>query len=85
MFYPLDIFKTYSDGSVMWRGAAETFIAAKAYIKELAASSPGEYLVLDQSTGSRVLVTPGGRRANTIVKIRKLSRTTEYSPWKQPL
>jgi hypothetical protein len=59
MFYPLDIFKTYSDGSVMWRGAAETFIAAKAYIKELAASSPGEYLVLDQTTGSRVLVTPG--------------------------
>jgi hypothetical protein len=59
MFYPLDIFKTYSDGSVIWRGAAETLIAAKAYIKELAASSPGQYLVLDQSTGSRVLVIPG--------------------------
>ena len=59
MFQPLDVFKTYSDGSVIWRGAAETFRAAKAYIKELAASSPGEYLVLDQSTGSRVFVTRG--------------------------
>ena len=59
MFKPLDIFKTDSDGSVIWRGAAETFAAAKAYIKELAASAPGEYFVVDQSTGRRVLVTPG--------------------------
>jgi hypothetical protein len=41
MFYPLDIFKTDSDGSILWRGAAETFVAAKAFIKKLAASSPG--------------------------------------------
>jgi hypothetical protein len=34
MFYPLDIFKTESDGGVLWRGAAETLVAAKACIKK---------------------------------------------------
>ena len=57
MFYPLDIFKADPDGTVLWRGAAETFVAAKARIKKLALSSPGEYLILDQHTGQRVLVT----------------------------
>jgi hypothetical protein len=57
MFYPLDIFKTESDGGVLWRGAAETVVAAKAFVKKLAASSPGEYLILDQHTGERVVVT----------------------------
>jgi len=53
MFQPLDIFKTDSDGSVLWRGAAEDFGAAKRRIEELALSSPGEYLILDQQTGQR--------------------------------
>ena len=56
MFQPLDIFKTDSDGSVLWRGAAEDFVAAKRRIEKLALSSPGEYLILDQDTGQRVLV-----------------------------
>jgi hypothetical protein len=56
MFYPLDIFKTDSGGGVLWRGTAETLIAAKAHIQELAASSPGEYLILDQKTGQQVFV-----------------------------
>lgn len=53
MFQPLDIFKTDSDGSVLWRGAAEDFAAAKRSIEKLALSSPGEYLILDQQTGQR--------------------------------
>jgi hypothetical protein len=53
MFQPLDIFKTGSDGSVLWRGAAEDFVAAKRRIEKLALSSPGEYLILDQKTGQR--------------------------------
>jgi hypothetical protein len=56
MFYPLDIFKTDSDGSVLWRGAAETLVAAKARIQSFALSSPGEYLVLNQHTGDRVSI-----------------------------
>jgi len=58
MFHPLDIFKTDLDGSVLWRGAVENVEAAKARIQMLAISSPGEYLILDQKTGQRVLVTP---------------------------
>ena len=49
---------TLSAGSVLWQGAAETFVAAKVRIQKLALSSPGEYLILDQHTGQRVLVTP---------------------------
>ena len=53
MVQPLDIFETDSDGSVLWRGAAEDFVAAKRRIEKLALSSPGEYLILDQKTGQR--------------------------------
>jgi hypothetical protein len=60
VFFPLDIFKTDSDGSVLWRGAAETWVAAKECIKKLALSAPGEYLILDQHTGRRVVVTRDG-------------------------
>jgi hypothetical protein len=51
MFYPLDIFKTDSDGSVLWRGAAEDFASAKECIEKLALSAPGEYLIFSQRTG----------------------------------
>jgi hypothetical protein len=57
MFYPLDIFKTDSDGGVLWRGAAETWVTAKESIKKFALSSPGAYLILDQHTGQRVHLT----------------------------
>jgi hypothetical protein len=57
MFQPLDIFKTYSDGSLLWRGAAQSLVAAKLRIQRLAMSSPGEYLILDQNTGDRVRIT----------------------------
>jgi hypothetical protein len=55
---PLDIFKIDPAGRVLWHGAVETFVAAKARIQNLALSSlssPGEYLILDQDTGQRVL------------------------------
>jgi hypothetical protein len=55
----LDIFKIDPGGRVLWRGAVESFVAAKARIQKLALSSlssPGEYLILDQDTGQRVLI-----------------------------
>jgi hypothetical protein len=58
MFQPLDIFKTDSNGTLLWRGAAETWVAAKASVKKLALSSPGEYFIFDQHTRQRVRVTP---------------------------
>ena len=59
MVLSLDIFKIDSGGRVIWRGAAERFVAAKAQIQMLTLnclSSPGEYIILDYDTGHRVLV-----------------------------
>jgi hypothetical protein len=53
----LDIFKI-SGGGVLWRDAVATLETAKARIRKLALSSPGEYFILDQNTGQRVFVTP---------------------------
>jgi hypothetical protein len=55
MFPPLDIFKTDSDG-LLWRGAADTLVAAQTCIKKLAVSSPGVYFIFDQHTGRRIEV-----------------------------
>ena len=57
MFASLDIFKIISGDEVLWRGAAETFVAAKLRIQRLALSSPGDYLILNQHTGDRVRFT----------------------------
>jgi hypothetical protein len=60
MLPSLDIFKTHSDGSVLWRGAVESVEAAKARIETQALSSPGEYLILNQHTGDRIRVASTG-------------------------
>jgi hypothetical protein len=52
-----DIFKIDLIGVVLWRDAAESLAAARESIEKLATSSPGEYLIFDQKTGQRVLVT----------------------------
>jgi hypothetical protein len=52
-----DIFKIDLIGDVLWRDAAESLGAARVSIEKLATSSPGEYLIFDQKTGQRVLVT----------------------------
>lgn len=57
MFHPLDIFKTNTDGSVLWRGAVESLVVAKLRIQTLARFSPGEYLILDQRTGDLLRIT----------------------------
>jgi hypothetical protein len=68
MFPSLDIFKIDSGGSVLWRGAVESVEAARARIRKLALSSPGEYLILDQKTGQSVCVTPS-RDAGSIENV----------------
>jgi len=59
MVASLDIFKI-SGGRVLWRDAVATLETAKARIRKLALSSPGEYFILDQNTGERVFVMPLG-------------------------
>jgi hypothetical protein len=54
----LDIFRIES-GGVLWCETAATIETAKARIQKLGLSSPGSYLILNQSTGQRIPVMPG--------------------------
>ncbi|HXM16681.1 MAG TPA: hypothetical protein VN933_15660 [Candidatus Eremiobacteraceae bacterium] len=54
----LDIFRIESSG-VLWCGAVTTVETAQDRIQKLASSSPGSYLILNQTTGQRIVVTPG--------------------------
>jgi hypothetical protein len=63
----LDIFKIESSG-VRWCGAVTNVETAQERIQKLADSSPGSYLILNQATGQRIVVTPGTRhKTNTPV------------------
>jgi hypothetical protein len=59
----LDIFGIESSG-VLWCGAVTTVQTAKDRIQKLADSSPGSYLILNQATGQRIVVTPGSAAQN---------------------
>ena len=56
MFPPFHIFKVHSDGSRRWMEAATNLEDAKALVKVLAASSPGEYGVTDL-TGDKASIS----------------------------
>jgi hypothetical protein len=56
MIAPFDIFLTEAGGSLRWLEAAETLEAAKARVQELALCSPGEYVLLDQRTGNKIVI-----------------------------
>ena len=53
-----DIFRTATDGSVLWLESAADLEAAKIRVKELAASLPADYLIQNQSTGQRIAIKP---------------------------
>jgi hypothetical protein len=59
MLRSLDIFKIDPDGGVLWRGAVKSFAVAQARIQILGLSSPGEYIILDEDTGQRMLCIAG--------------------------
>ena len=60
MLPPLDIFFKMEDGTYVWKAPAESLAHAQAKIKELAAKSPGEYMIFSQTTGNKVIVKPNG-------------------------
>jgi CheY-like chemotaxis protein len=62
MFNPLDIFSTEPDGTLLWRGAVESFAAAQRHIERLAFLSPGEYIILNQATGNKISIQPKTKR-----------------------
>ena len=61
MVPPFDIFKV-DTGSIRWLEAAEDLERAKARVKILAATSPGEYFIFNHETGKRVSIKPEPKR-----------------------
>jgi hypothetical protein len=55
MTHPIDIFQLEGAG-VRWLEAAPDIERAKARVKELSGNSPGEYLVLNQKTGNKIVI-----------------------------
>ena len=55
-----DIFKIDLIGDVLWHDAPESLVGARVGIEKLVTFCPGEYLIFDQRTGQRVLVTLPG-------------------------
>src|SRR5215472_8880204 len=61
MLPPYDIFKVDVRGH-RWMEAAADLQRAQARVKVLAASSPGEYLILNQETGETISIKPPAKR-----------------------
>ena len=53
---PLDIFKFENDGTLLWKGTAQTLEAAKLSVKMLVETSPGDYLIFSPATGEKTVV-----------------------------
>lgn len=56
MLHAFDIFRVDSGGGVLWQGTQENFIRAKTHVQEVAVSSPGQYIILNQRTGEKVVL-----------------------------
>jgi hypothetical protein len=56
MFPSFDVFQIDEDGRVVWKGFVESVLAAKATIRQLMLTTPSDYLILDQSSGGRLVV-----------------------------
>jgi hypothetical protein len=55
----LDVLRVETSG-LRWLEAAATLEDAKARVRELAVRSPGEYFLLDQRTGNKLVIQIGG-------------------------
>ena len=64
-FEEVDIFKTESADSVLWRGSSASLDAATAHINELLVSDPGEYFTHNQSTGNKIFFKPYGHNGHS--------------------
>jgi hypothetical protein len=61
MIPPFDIFKVEGSG-LRWMEAAPDLERAKARVRVLSASSPGEYTILNQITGEKITIQPKSKR-----------------------
>lgn len=58
MVPPFDIFRRQGGGNVRWLGVVADFETAKARVKELAESIPGEYFIFSLAAGRRLDIKP---------------------------
>jgi CheY-like chemotaxis protein len=61
MIPPFDIFKV-EGSSLRWMEVAANLERAKARVKVLSASSPGEYIIVNQNTGEKISIKPKTKR-----------------------
>jgi len=66
MIPPFDIFKRLGGGGVRWLGVVTDLEAAKVRVKELVASSPGEYFIFSLAAGHRLHFKPDGPDPNSM-------------------
>ena len=65
MLSPFDIFRVEADGEVLWVKSAADLKSARLAVKELIASSPGEYLIHSHSTSNDLIVKPPTNKRKT--------------------
>jgi hypothetical protein len=51
-----DIFKIQPGGKVRWQGTQESFLTATKHIQRIILSTPGQYIILNQITGDKVVL-----------------------------
>jgi hypothetical protein len=61
---PFPIFKLQSDGDLHFVAAVQTLDAAKARVQELGELWPGEYVIHNDETGERVIVSTTDKSKN---------------------
>jgi hypothetical protein len=60
-----DIFKVSEDGSLAWVETAATLEAARAQVHGMQTASTGDYVVMNQKTGSKIILHLEGTK-NTV-------------------
>jgi hypothetical protein len=64
MRLPFRVFKVQGDGNLHFVEEAQTLDAAKASVQSLAKLWPGEYIIQNEETGERVVITSGRQTKN---------------------
>ena len=59
-----DIFKKQPDGNDYWVEAAQDLEGAKARAQVLAEHFPGQYIIVDNTTGEKFFIGSGGTKPN---------------------
>jgi len=56
LIHSFDIFRIEDGGHVLWKGTQESFVRATEYVQRMSISYPGQYIILNQITGEKVVV-----------------------------